>query len=322
MDAPDRPAGVPDEQGSPEPMSRIADTKYVIVTPAFNEAACIERTIESVVAQTILPVQWIIVDDGSTDNTLEIVQEYSRRYEWIKGVRRTKVPGQTYYGSNVYAILEGLRYLEKVEYDFLGVLDADIELCPDYYEAIFRRFEQYPELGVTSGTYLEKEDGGLIEARIDRLHTPKAIQVFRRECYEKIGGYIPFRNGGEDSGTEIMARMFGWQTWSFREIQVVHARPAGTGDGRSLLRGRFRLGLSDYCVGTHPLFMLCKCVKRSLWERPYFISGFVRLIGFLYGYCSREPCQMPKAAKKFLRREQLGRLLITLRLREPGWAPR
>ncbi len=300
----------------------VMETRYVIVTPAFNEAAYIERTIESVVAQTIRPVQWVIVDDSSTDNTGDIVQAYSQRYTWIQGIQRAKVPGQTYYGSNVYAILEGLQRVVEVDYDFLAVLDADIELCPDYYEAVFRKFDEHPELGVASGTYLEMEGNEQIEARIDRLHTPKAIQVFRRQCYEQIGGYIPFKNGGEDSGTEVMARMLGWQTWSFPEIKAIHNRPVGTGDGRSLLGARFRLGLSDYCVGTHPLFMLFKCIKRSVWERPCLLSGFARLAGFSYGYLSRAPCQMPKAAKKFLRREQLGRLLVAVRLRRPGWTPR
>jgi glycosyltransferase involved in cell wall biosynthesis len=300
----------------------VMGTKYVIVTPAFNEAGYIRRAVEGVLAQTILPVRWVIVDDGSTDETGEIVSEYSQRYGWIQGMRRTKVPGQTYYGSNVYAILEGLRQLEQVDYEFLAVLDADIELCSDYYEAVFRRFERYPELGVASGTYLEKEGDGQVEARIDRLHTPKAIQVFRRQCYEQIGGYIPFRNGGEDSGTEVMARMLGWKTWSFPEIKAVHHRPVGTGDGRSLLKARFRLGLSDYGVGTHPVFMLCKCVKRCVWERPFILSGLARLMGFCSGYCRREPRQMPEAALGYLRREQLSRLLVTVRLRKPGWTPR
>lgn len=296
-------------------------SRYVLVTPAFNEAGFIERTIESVLAQTTLPVEWAIVDDGSTDSTPEIVQTYTQRHDWIQAVPRTRVPGQTYYGSNVYAIQEGVRRLGHLDYDFLAILDADIELCPDYYEAIFRKFAQYPELGIASGTYLEKEGGRLVEARIDRRSTPKAIQVFRRTCYEQIGGYIPFKNGGEDSGTEVMARMHGWQTWSFPDIRVMHNRPAGLGECRSVLRSRFRFGLTDYCVGTHPVFMLCKCVKRSVWERPYFLSGVMRLLGFLYGYCSRESCQMPGEARRFLRKEQLGRLRAALRLRQSGWAP-
>ena len=295
---------------------------YVIVTPAFNEAAHIERTIQSVVHQTILPVRWVVVDDGSVDETGQIVQGYCRRHSWMRYLRREKVPGQTYFASNVYAIQEGLRSLIDVKYVYLAVLDADIELCPDYYEAVLGRFEQYPELGIATGTYLEKEGDSFIEAQIDRRSTPKAIQVFRKECYEQIGGYIPFRNGGEDSGVEVLSRMYGWQTWSFREIQVIHHRPVGTGDGRSLLRARFRLGFRDYCLGTHPVFMVFKCARRCVWERPYFLSGLLRFVGFWYGYLRREARQLPVEAVKFLRKEQFRRLLATMRLRESGWSPR
>ncbi len=294
---------------------------YVIVTPAFNEAAYIERTMESVVRQTVRPVRWVVVDDGSADETGRIVQEHCRRHDWIRYRRRERVPGQTYFASNVYAIQEGLQSLAEIDYAYLAILDADIELCPDYYEAVLCRFDRYPELGIATGTYLEKEGDALVEARIDRRSTPKAIQVFRRECYEQIGGYIPFRNGGEDSGVEVLSRMHGWQTWSFREIQVVHHRPVGTGDGRSLLRARFQLGFRDYCLGTHPVFMTFKCAKRCVWERPYGVSGLLRLAGFWYGYLRRETRQLPTDAVKFLRREQLGRLAASLRLREPGWAP-
>ncbi len=294
---------------------------YVVVTPAFNEAAFIERTIQSVVRQTVRPLAWVVVDDGSADETGRIVQEYCRCHDWIRYLRRERVAGQTYYASNVYAIQEGLRSLDGTAYAYLAILDADIELCPDYYEAVLGRFARYPELGIATGTYLEKEGGGFVEARIDRRSTPKAIQVFRRECYERIGGYIAFRNGGEDSGVEVLARMHGWQTWSFPDIQVIHNRPVGTGDGRSLLRARFRLGLTDYCLGTHPVFMILKCAKRCVWERPYVLSGLLRMVGFSYGCFRRESRQMPTEAVRFLRQEQLSRLLAVVRLRRPGWSP-
>lgn len=295
---------------------------YVVVTPAFNEAACIERTIESVVRQTVRPARWVVVDDGSTDETGQIIQDYCRRHDWIRTVRREKVSGQTYFASNVYAIQEGIRSFGDIDYAYLAILDADIELCPDYYEAVLGRFGRYPELGIATGTYLEKEGDSLVEARIDRRSTPKAIQVFRRECYEQIGGYIPFRNGGEDSGVEVLSRMHGWQTWSFRDIQVIHHRPVGTGDGHSLLRARFQLGFRDYCLGTHPAFMMFKCAKRCVWERPYFVSGLLRLAGFSYGYLRRESHQLPTEAVRYLRREQLSRLWTAMRLRQQGWSPR
>ena len=295
---------------------------YVVITPAYNEAALLEKTIQSVIAQTQLPRKWIIVDDGSKDATGEIARQYERDHDWIRCVRRDKEAGVTYYASNVFAIQEGLRHVESIDYTYLAILDADIELCPEYYESILSKFGQYPELGIATGTYLERERDRLVEARIDRRSTPKAIQVFRRECYERIGGYIPFENGGEDSGTEVLARMNGWQTWSFPDVRVIHNRPVGTGDGRSLLRARFRVGITDYCLGTHPLFMLCKCLKRCAWERPRILSGLLRLAGYCYGCLNHEPRPLPKDAVIFLRREQLGRLLAMARIRKPGWSPR
>jgi glycosyltransferase involved in cell wall biosynthesis len=286
---------------------------YIIITPAFNEAAYIERTIQSVLAQTHKPRVWVIVDDGSTDRTAEIVKRYAREHPWIWYVYRQKDPNQTYYASNVYAIQYGLNQLQHSNFklqdsDYLAILDADIELCVDYYEKIFLKYSKYPQLGIATGTYLEKENGKWVEAKIDRRSTPKAIQVFRQKCYVECGGYIPFKYGGEDSGMEITARMKGWHTWSFNEIQVKHYRPVGTANGYSLLGARFRLGLSDYCLGTHPFFMLMKSLKRCFWEKPYVLSGLMRLSGYLAGWIKQEKRQIPADVMAFLRKEQINRL--------------
>jgi hypothetical protein len=293
---------------------------YIIITPAYNEQKYITQTIDSVLAQTILPKLWIIVDDGSTDRTKDIIRQYAEKYSWINYVYKPKEVGQSYYGSNVYAILEGLKHVSEAGYDYLAVLDADIELCPEYYEKIFEKFDKYLELGIATGTYIEKEGKMWVEARIDRRSTPKAIQVFRQECYKQCGGYIPFKYGGEDSGMEIMARMYGWQTWSFPEIKVIHNRAVGTGEGCSILRARFKLGLTDYCLGTHPLFMFAKGVKRAVWEKPYVVSGILRFLGYCNGYIKNEPRQLSIEARRFLRKEQMGRLLGLFR--QTPWYPK
>ena len=294
---------------------------YVVITPAYDEAALIERTIESVLAQTIRPLKWIIVDDGSTDHTAEIVNRYAARFDFIECCHRVRQAGQTYYGSNVYAILQGYERLKDLNFDYLAVLDADVVLCPDYYEQIIRRFDTNRDLGIATGTYLEEIDGRMVEALIDRRSTPKALQVFRRACYERIGGYIPCRNGGEDTCTEIMARMNGWQTWSFPEIRVIHRRRVGKGDGGRVLRARFRQGLSDYCVATHPLFMLAKSLRRCVKEKPHLLSGLARLCGFVYGYLVREPRQIPVDARRYVRREQMKRLLASVGVGPRLWRP-
>jgi biofilm PGA synthesis N-glycosyltransferase PgaC len=295
---------------------------YVLITPAYNESGFIAPTIESVLAQTIKPLRWMIVDDGSTDDTAAVVQRYVGQGGFIEYCRRERRAGESYYGSNVYAILQGYERLRGLAFDYVAILDADITLCRDYYEEVFRRFDANPELGIATGTYLEKDgQGGMKEADIDRRHTPKALQVFRRSCYERIGGYLPCRYGGEDTCAEIMARMHGWQTWSFPEVRTIHQRPVGTGDGRSILRARFRLGLTDYTVATHPVFMLAKCLRRCVKEKPRVISGAVRWTGFLYGYTARVPRQLPVPAVRYVRREQMRRLLRCLGLGRALWRP-
>lgn len=296
-------------------------SRYVIITPAYNEENSIGATIISVVRQTVLPSRWIIIDDGSTDGTADIIKGFQEQYGFIEYQKRIRVQGQSYYGSNVYAIVEGYEKVKDSGCQFLAILDADIELCRNYYEEIFKRFEMNPELGVASGTYLENVDGFFKEAVIDRHSTPKAIQVFRTCCYEQIGGFIPCRNGGEDSCAEIMARMFGWQTWSFPEIRTIHQKPVGTGDGRSILSGRFRLGLTDYCLSTHPLFMLAKCLRRSFVEKPYLASGLCRLAGYIKGYITSEPRDIPDLAAEYVRKEQMERLLAKIGIGGRSWMP-
>lgn len=283
-------------------------SSYIIITPAYNESAYIKRTIESVLAQSILPLKWVIVDDGSTDDTAEIIRKYAEQHNWIHYVYREKKTGQTYYASNVYAIEEGYQQVKNLDYDYLAILDADISLPDDYYERIFDRFSKDDKLGVASGVYQDLVDGKLRKVLNDRRSTPKAIQVFRRECFKQIGGYLPLKYGGEDTCACVMARMNGWKSWSFPELCVVHNKPAGTGHSCSMLEIRFRQGLCEHSLATHPLFMFLKSIRRCAKERPYIFGGFARLAGFLYGYCLREDRQMPDEVVRFIHREQVGRI--------------
>lgn len=297
------------------------NNNYVIVTPAYNEEANIEAVIKSVIAQTARPLKWVIIDDGSTDKTFEIARRYEKAHDFIECHTRKRIKGYSYFASNVYAILAGYEKVKKLDYDFIAILDGDIELCDNYYQEVFRRFSLNPDLGIATGTYLEEINGVVYEANIDRQSTPKAIQVFRRKCYRQIGGFIPFKNGGEDSCAEVMARMFGWRTWSFPEIKVLHQRPVGTGEGHSILHGRYRLGLTDYCLGTHPLFMFAKCLRRCFVEKPYIFSGLCRIAGYVSGYIMAEPRQIPYSARSYLRKEQIRRLNTAFGLKRRSWSP-
>jgi len=294
---------------------------YVLITPAYNEGRYLGKTIEGVLAQTLRPLRWIIVDDGSTDNTGEIIRGYAGRVGFIEGCPRRRMPQDTYYGSNVRAILQGYERLKDCAFDYLGILDADMILDPRYYEEVFRRFETNRDLGIATGTYVEEIAGRWVEALLDRRSTPKALQVFRRACYEQIGGYVPCPHGGEDTYTEIMARMHGWQTWSFPEIRALHQKPVGAGVSQSLLRAKFRQGVTDYCLATHPVFMAAKCLRRCLKERPYGGAGLARLAGFACGYLMRTPRPLGHAARRYVRKEQMIRLRAGLGLGPRLWQP-
>jgi biofilm PGA synthesis N-glycosyltransferase PgaC len=283
-------------------------TKYIIITPAYNEAEYIECTIRRVLAQSVLPYKWIIVDNNSTDDTAKVIQQYAAEYRWIQYVYRTKEPSQSYYSSGVHAIMAAYEQVKTIEFDYLAILDADISLPEDYYEQIFDRFDQDERLGVASGVYQDLVNGKLYRVLNDRRSTPKALQVFRKACFEQIGGYLPLKYGGEDTYSCIMARMNGWKSWSFPELCVVHNKPVGMGHAGNLLKVRFRHGLNEYGLATHPLFMLFKSLRRCIKERPIILGGIARMAGFIYGYYLRERRQIPDDVIHFIRNEQIGRL--------------
>lgn len=282
---------------------------YVIVTPAFNEAGYIEETIQSVVRQSVLPCRWIIVDDGSEDDTPQIVQSAAAQHDWIVLMNRQRHDKDTYFASNVHAIMEGVKSVQLENYTYLAILDADITLPETYYETILSRMETDTQLGIASGIYENLIQGRLHKVLNDRRSTPKAIQVFRRQCFEEINGFVPLRYGGEDTCACFNARMRHWKTWSFPDIKVIHRRPTGMGNARSMLRARFNQGLCEYGLATHPLFVLAKSLRRCCLEPPYVLSGFARMAGYLKGAVSGQARQIPLDLVKYIRAEQLERLL-------------
>ena len=291
-------------------------TKYILVTPVHNEEEFIEQLIRSVIVQMILPQKWVIIDDGSTDQSPEIIKEFENEFGFITYLRFDRRDIENYFDHKVNVVLAGIKEAAKVEHDFLGVLDADITLETSYYKNIMAEFGRNPKLGTASGIYLNKINGGLQKLVKDKNSTAGGLQVFRRECYESIGGFIPLRHGAEDSLMDILARMHGWQSRLFPEYKAIHHRATGTGDGRSVLQARFRQGLTEYGIATHPLFMAVKSFRRAVLEKPYFVGSIVRFAGFLYGYCLREKRQLSPEVIRFVRKEQIGRLWSCIRKRQ------
>ena len=282
--------------------------RYILITPVHNEEEYMEQLIETVLAQTILPSRWVIVDDASSDKTSQIAKSYSEQYDFIQYHRIESNSLVTYYSRRTIVWLHGFDQIKDEQYDFVGALDVDITLPSGYYEKILTEFEKDPHLGVATGQYVEKLDGQLAPL-IPRHHdsTPGGLQLFRRQCYKDIGGYIPLDYGGDDSLAGIMARMKGWKTRCFPQYLAIHHRPVGQ-RGKGALRAKFRQGLTDHQLGSHILFMAAKCCRRAFIERPFLLSSTARLAGYLWGHAILQKSKVPRDVAHFYRQEQLRRL--------------
>ena len=216
--------------------------KYVLITPAHNEEAFIEKTLASMVAQTRLPERWVIVDDGSTDRTAQIVESYSSRYQWIE-LSRTPQRSDRNFAGKVHAFNAGLKRARSLEFDVIGNLDADLSFEPDYLEFLIGKFAEDPRLGVAGTPFTE--DGGYDTARDSfegENHVAGGCQLFRRQCFQDVGGYIPEPDGGIDWIAVMTARMKGWTMRSFPEKRFHHHRTLGTAGKKQIGRRVFPMG--------------------------------------------------------------------------------
>ena len=283
---------------------------YVLVTPAHNEADYISRTMASVLSQRVLPEKWIIVNDRSTDATSHVVRQNLGSASFIELVERNCEQPAPELNPKVLAFKDGLARLQDIDYAFIGNLDADIELPPDYYATLLGLFATEPQLGICGGALLERNGENLVRRYGDSAgHVPGAIQLFRRTCFEQVNGFYPARHAGEDTVMEFMARMHGWEVRSFQDLMVVHLRTTGATSGGGL-RYRFRDGLRDYANGNHPLYELAKCVRR-IGQMPPFIGSAGILAGYCWGYLSKVT-RPPHDVVRHVRKEQLQRLTETV----------
>ena len=277
---------------------------YFLVTPARNEEAFIELTIQSVIHQTVRPVKWVIVSDGSTDRTDEIVRSYTSKYDWIELVRMDERTVRDFAGK-VGAFNAGYARGKDLRYDIIASLDADITFGPDYFSFLLSKLQLSPELGLVGTPFAE--DGRTYDYRFSSAdHVSGACQVFRRECFEQIGGYVPIRGGGIDWLAVTTARMKGWKTRTFTERVSHHHRPMGTASSTTL-GAYFKLGGQDYYLGGHPLWQVVRA-SFQMTRRPYFVGGFLLLLGYISSWLRR--CERPVSAEliRFHRGEQLQRL--------------
>jgi glycosyltransferase involved in cell wall biosynthesis len=285
---------------------------YVLVTPARNEAAFIEGTIKSMIAQTVLPLKWVIVNDGSTDDTAEIVSPYLAKYEWIELVN-LPVRQDRNFAAKVNAFNAGQKRVTSLNYEIIGNLDSDVLLDADHFEFLLEKFREDPRLGVAGTVF--NEEGGYNSARDSfegQNYVSGQCQLFRRKCFEEIGGYLANKAGGIDWIAVITARMKGWTARSFREKAFFHHRPLGTAE-RGLLAASFSYGQKDYFLGGHPLWELFRIVYR-MTKRPYITNGVA--LGLGYGLAALRRLKRPVSEElvAFHRREQSRKLKAILKL--------
>jgi len=280
--------------------------KYVLITPAHNEEALIERTLASMVAQTRLPERWVIVDDGSTDRTAQIVEGYASRYQWIELFRMPQRINRSFAGK-VHAFNAGLERARSLEFDVIGNLDADLSFDPEYLEFLSGKFAEDPRLGVAGTPFTE--DDGYDTARDSfegENHVAGGCQLFRRQCFEEVGGYIPNRGGGIDWIAVTTARMRGWKTRSFPEKRFHHYRTLGTA-GKGPLRALFSYGEKDYYLGGSPIWQLFRVAYR-MTKKPVLLGGLALLSGYIWAALRRSHRAASPELMRFHRHEQMKKL--------------
>jgi biofilm PGA synthesis N-glycosyltransferase PgaC len=291
------------------------NTDYVVITPARNEIEHLQKTIDSVAAQTVRPRLWVLVDDGSTDGTGGLLDAAAKTYPWIRVIHRVDRGFRKSGGGVIEAFYDGYALQESVPWEYIVKLDGDLSFEPSYFANCFKHFEEDPKLGLGGGVICNDSAGVLVEEYQGDppFHVRGATKIYRRACWDEIGGLI--RAPGWDTLDEVKANMLGWKTDSFRELKLHHHRFAGKADGN--WKNWLKNGKANYIAGYHPLFMLFKCMSR-VWEKPFVVGALGLSFGFLGGYLNRVPRVDDKKLIEYLRDQQIRRLTF----RESLWTRR
>jgi GT2 family glycosyltransferase len=282
---------------------------YVLITPARNEAGSIELTIQSVVAQTARPLKWVIVSDGSTDGTDEIVRKYSDRHAWIELLRMPERK-ERHFAGKVHAFNAGLARVSDLPFDVIANLDADITFDQDYFAFLLEKLAADPKLGLVGTPYKDASNEIYNFRFVSVEDVSGCCHVFRRECFEAIGGYVPVKGGAIDTIAVLTARMKGWKTRTFTDKVSLHHRKQGTAECGPI-RARFDSGAKDYALGNHPLWELFR-VAYQITQKPFVLRGLAIGAGFVWATLQRRERPVTRELMAFRRREEMQRLIRAL----------
>jgi glycosyltransferase involved in cell wall biosynthesis len=288
-----------------EPKKRTNHVPYVLITPAHNEQGFIENLIQSMISQNALPVKWVIVNDGSTDATAAIVSKYLAQNSWMEMIEVPKRKDRSF-AKKVHAFNVGYERVRGLDYEVVGCLDADVSFDEDYFEFLMSKFREDSHLGV--GGTIFKQDGYSSETDSfeGENHVAGGCQLFRRQCFEEIGGYIPNKAGGIDWIAVTTARMMGWRTRSFREKFFFHHRSLGTAE-RSQMASLFSYGEKAYYLGGHPVWEFFRFAYKAT-KKPYLVGGIVLYSGYLSAFLRQMKRPVSNKLMRFHRKEQMQKL--------------
>jgi len=279
--------------------------KYVLVTPARNEAAFIEHTIASVIAQRVQPARWLIVNDGSTDDTAAIVSRYAAEHNWIELVNLPERTQRDFVGK-VRAVNAGVARAQDIDYEAIGNLDADVSFDEDYFSFLLGKLAEDPKLGLVGTPYRDPVNEPYDYRFASIEHVTGPCQLFRRKCWEDIGGYMPVKGGAIDRIADISARMKGWKTRTYTEKVYLHYRHTGTAQ-QGLLMAKFKDGGKDYSVGTSPIWEVFRTVYQ-MTKKPFVIGSLMMAAGYSWSLVRRVERPVSPELVDFCRREQMQRI--------------
>jgi glycosyltransferase involved in cell wall biosynthesis len=285
----------------------VKDPLYIVVTPVKNEESFIAHTIHSMLEQMEKPLRWVIVNDGSTDGTEGILRKLCGGTDWIEIVNHIpERQEERKRGSKIVrAFYVGYDTVRHLPHDFIVKLDGDISFEPGFFKILMEEFGRRPRLGISSGVSYIPDGERWVEEKSAKGHTLGATKVYRRRCFEEIGGLVPYI--GWDGIDEIKARMLGWEAANIPELIVHHYRPEGGGSRR--LKAFSEDGEGAYFMGYHPLFMICRGIIR-MRSYPYVVGGLSMLFSYFKGYLKRSKQINDLSFIRFVRREQIKKLML------------
>ena len=279
--------------------------KVIIITPACNEELHLPELIESMVNQNFLPSEWIIVDDGSLDNTSHVIKKAAINHDWIKYLRKEKstlrAPGR----SVIETFYFGFNKIETLDYDIVIKLDADLVLPVNYLQTIANCFQKDPALGICGGICVIKNSNKqMIEQGTNLDHVRGAIKAYRRDCFESIGGLL--HSMGWDTVDEHLARYNKWRVLVIPNLHVLHQRATNQEFGFS--KAAFRNGKMLYSIRMDIFLLFGNCLKRC-FTRPYFVLSIAMFMGYIFAFLTKHPKIVQPELGKFIRKYRYEKIL-------------